>query len=158
MTKALTNSTKQKDMIIQKAEKGNAVVILGKESYIEKMEELLSDTSNFERLEFTPEKNFNFIFNSQDKIKNLLKSPHDKESLSDMLCKEFCLLDAVPQFFKIHKPVIKIWPPFRPILDAINTQSYKLAKFLAPNLSPLIINEYTVKDTFAFAEEITKTD
>ena len=96
MTKTLTNSTKQKDMIIQKAEKGNAVVILGKESYIEKMEELLSDTSNFERLEFTPEKNFNFIFNSQDKIKNLLKSPHDKESLSDMLCKEFCLLDAVP--------------------------------------------------------------
>ena len=61
-------------------------------------------------------------------------------------------------FFKIQKPAIKICPPFRAILDVINTQSYKLAKFLAPNLSPLIINEYTVKDTFAFAEEITKTD
>ena len=60
------------------------------------MEELLRDTSNFERLEFTPEKYFNFIFNSQDKIENILKNPDDKESLSDMLCKKFCLLDAVP--------------------------------------------------------------
>ena len=35
---------------------------------------------------------------------------------------------------------------------------YKLAKFLGPILSPLTINEYTVKDSFTFAEEITKTD
>ena len=40
----------------------------------------------------------------------------------------------------------------------INTPSYKLAKFLVPILSPLTINEYTVKDSFAFAKEITKTD
>ena len=41
---------------------------------------------------------------------------------------------------------------------AVNTPSYKLAKFLVPILSPLTANEYTVKDSFAFAKEITKTD
>ena len=34
--KALNNLTKQKDIIIQKVDKGNTVVILDKESYIEK--------------------------------------------------------------------------------------------------------------------------
>ena len=46
----------------------------------------------------------------------------------------------------------------RPIIDAINTPSYKLAKFFVPILSPLVINEYTVKHSFAFAKKITKTD
>ena len=39
--KVLNSLTKQKDIIIQKADKGNTVVILGKESHIEKMKELL---------------------------------------------------------------------------------------------------------------------
>ena len=59
---------------------------------------------------------------------------------------------------KVHKPVISNGPSFRPILEAINTLSYKLAKFLVPILSPLAINEYTVKDSFAFAKEVTKID
>ena len=49
-------------------------------------------------------------------------------------------------------------PPFWPILLAINTPTYKLAKFLVPILKSLISNEYTVKDSFAFAEEIVEQD
>ena len=48
--KGLKNFTKQKNIIIQRADKGNTVVVLDKESYIEKMKELLRDTSKFERL------------------------------------------------------------------------------------------------------------
>ena len=40
------------------------------------------------------------------------------------------------------------------ILTAIGTPSYKLAKFLVPKLSSIRFNEFTVKDSFAFAEEI----
>ena len=54
---------------------------------------------------------------------------------------------------KVHKPVINNCPSCRPILDAINTPWYKLAKFLVPILSPLAINEYTTKDSFAFAKD-----
>ena len=58
--KVLRKLTKQKDVIIQKADKGNTVVILDKESYIKQMKELLSVTNNFERIEFTPDKYLNF--------------------------------------------------------------------------------------------------
>ena len=47
-------------------------------------------------------------------------------------------------------------PLFRPILSAINTPTYKLSKFLVPILKSLTSNEYTVKDSFAFSEEIVE--
>ena len=39
-------------------------------------------------------------------------------------------------------------------MSALNSPTYKLAKFLIPNLKPLKTNEFTVKDSFHFAEEI----
>ena len=59
---------------------------------------------------------------------------------------------------KVHKAITDICPPFRPILSAIGTPSYKLAKFLIPKLSSITFNEFTVKDSFAFAEEIVHQD
>ena len=49
-------------------------------------------------------------------------------------------------------------PKFRPIVSAINTPGYNLAKFLIHILEPLTDNEFTVKDSFSFAKEITKYD
>ena len=60
------------------------------------MKELLSDTSKFERLEITPDKHLNFVINSQDKIKNILKSLHDKESLTDMLYQKISPVECRP--------------------------------------------------------------
>ena len=54
----------------------------------------------------------------------------------------------------MHKEINNGLPPFRPILSAIGTPTYKLAKFLVPFLTPLTQNEYTVTDSFHFAEEI----
>ena len=49
-------------------------------------------------------------------------------------------------------------PSLRLILSAINTSTYKLRKILVPILKVLISNEYTVKDSFVFAEEIIEQD
>ena len=59
---------------------------------------------------------------------------------------------------KVHKAITDICPPFRPILSAIGTPSYKLAKFLVPKLSSITFNEFTVKESFGFAEEIVHQD
>ena len=154
--------TKQNDIIIQKADKGNTIVILDKESYIEKMKELLGDTSKFERLEIPQSKHLNFVVDSQDKIKNILKSLYDKDSFTDILYKKILPVGCCPGTLygqaKVQKPVINNGPSFRPIIDTLNTPPYKLAKFIVSILSPLAINEYTVKDSFVFAKEITKTD
>ena len=55
---------------------------------------------------------------------------------------------------KVHKASVGNCPPFRPILSALNTPIYKSAKFLLQILKPLATNEFTVKDSFHFAEEI----
>ena len=55
---------------------------------------------------------------------------------------------------KVHKTSVENFPPFGPILSALNTPTYKLVKFLVPILKPLTTNEFTFKDTFHFAEEI----
>ena len=59
---------------------------------------------------------------------------------------------------KIHKPVLNNLPKFRLILSAINTPGYKIAKFLIPILELLIHNNFTIKDSFDFAKEITTYD
>ena len=59
---------------------------------------------------------------------------------------------------KVDKPVVDKIPKFRPILSVINTPGYNFAKFLIPLLEPLTHNEFTVKDFFSFAKEITKCD
>ena len=59
---------------------------------------------------------------------------------------------------KVHKIVTDGLSPFRPILSAIGTPTYKLTKFLVPILEPLTTNEYTIKDSFTFAEELQSFD
>ena len=49
-------------------------------------------------------------------------------------------------------------PKFRPIISAIDTPRCNLAKFLIHILEPWTHNEFTVKDSFSFAKEITKYD
>ena len=55
---------------------------------------------------------------------------------------------------KVRKVSLENCLPFRPILSALNTPTCKLAKFLLPILKPLATNEFTVKHSFHFAEEI----
>ena len=55
---------------------------------------------------------------------------------------------------KIHKSVKDGVPPFRRILSAIGTATCKVSKFFVPLLTPLTLNEYTIKDSFLFAEEL----
>ena len=59
---------------------------------------------------------------------------------------------------KVHKIITDGLPSFRSILSAIDTPTYKLAKFLVPILEPLSTNEYTIKDSFTFAEKLQSFD
>ena len=59
---------------------------------------------------------------------------------------------------KIHKETRNGIPPFRLILSAICTPTYKLVKFLLKFLTPSTANEFTVIDSFHFAEEICQQD
>ena len=51
---------------------------------------------------------------------------------------------------KTHKATLSM----RPILSATGTYNYNFAKWLEQKLKPLSLNEYTITDAFAFADEI----
>ena len=59
---------------------------------------------------------------------------------------------------KVHKQQVDACPPFQPVLSTLQTPTYNLAKVLVPILNPLTKNEYTLKDSFQFAEEICKQE
>ena len=59
---------------------------------------------------------------------------------------------------KVHKIVTDGLPSFGHILSATGTPTYKPVKFLVPMLEPLTTNEYTIKDSFTFAEELQSFD
>ena len=58
----------------------------------------------------------------------------------------------------MHKEAKNGLPHFQSSLSAIGTPTYKLAKYLLPFFTPLTRNEYTITDSFHFAEEICKQD
>ena len=55
---------------------------------------------------------------------------------------------------KTHEKVLDKCPPFRPILSAIKTPSYNLAKFLVSLIEPVTKNNFTAKNSFEFSKEI----
>ena len=59
---------------------------------------------------------------------------------------------------KIHKPLVNGFPKLRPILSALNTGTYKWAKFFVPLLRHLTSNQFTLKDSFEFAKIICEQD
>ena len=56
--------------------------------------------------------------------------------------------------WKVHEASVGNCPPFWPLLSTLIPPTYKRAKLLVPILKPLTTNEFTVKDSFHFAEEI----
>ena len=66
--KALHNLHKQKHLVIQKAEKGNTVVTTEKNAYINKMKEIVSDTTKFEQINIEEGKQLNFFKKVEKKL------------------------------------------------------------------------------------------
>ena len=81
--KALHNLRKQKHLVIQKADKGNTVVITEKNAYINKMKEIVSDTSKFEQINTEEDKQLNFLLNSEKKVIDLIKRSENEGKISE---------------------------------------------------------------------------
>ena len=104
----------------------------------------------------------NFSINHEKNINNYLKRLEKSGTLSTEQYKKIKAVRSRPGILyglcKVHKAITDICPPFRPILSAVGTPSYKLAKFLVRKLSSISFNEFTARYSFAFAEEIVHQD
>ncbi|XP_057308105.1 uncharacterized protein LOC130645991 [Hydractinia symbiolongicarpus] len=159
---ALFSLANNLDLVIQKSDKGNSVVLVDKDIYVNKISDILNDTAKFAKVKCDKEKELNFIINQEKKVTAVLKTLLDNGSLERRLHEKLkptgSKLGILYGLCKIHKSIVNGSPPFRPILSAIDTPTCNLAKFLVPLLAPLTVNEYTVFSSFSFAEEISKQD
>ena len=158
--KTLRHLSENKNIVIKKADKGNTIVLLDKISYISAIEEILNDHTKFPNLEIPAAKEINYTTNLEKKLTSDLKLLKDGEIIEKVTYKNIKPVGSRPGALyglgKVHNEINNGLPPFRPILSATKTATYKLAKFLLPFLTPLTQNEYTVTDSFHFAEEICK--
>ena len=157
--KALQNLSKNTNLVIQKSDKANSVVVLDEDIYIKHMESLLSNKAKFEKVA-TKKGLLNFTVNHEKRINEYLKSLKSSGGLSVEHHKKIKAVGSRPGVLyglcKVHKNIVDRCPPFRPILSAIGTPSYKIAKFLVLRMNSITSNEFTVKDTFCFAQEMAE--
>ena len=159
---AMKSLSQNKDLIVQKSDKGNSVVVIYRSTYNKKMEMILSDHSKFLKL-YLPDNNLlKFSMNQEKLFVNVLKTLKDTNKLSEQKYRSLKPKGTRPGIMyglsKVHKKLVDGSPPLRPILSALKTPAYKLAKFLVPLLCSTTVNEYSVKDSFHFSSEILEQD
>jgi hypothetical protein len=139
-------------IIICKPDKGNGVVLLDRIDYNSKMLQILSDTTKFVPVVGDWLK---ILFKIEDKLNRFIDELFKKGVIAENVRTQlkstgskFGIMYGLP---KVHKQNL----PLRPILSTVGTANYSLSKFLVSLLSPLSQNEFTIKDTFCFVNEIT---
>ena len=113
------------------------------------------DNTKFEQLKMLKSNIYKETVKREDKVRKLLNELKNEELISEQQYAELNtpigsrpgILYGLP---KVHKHNF----PLRPIISAIGTHAYKLAKFLVPLLRPFSTNSYTISDTFMFVKEL----
>ena len=139
-------------IVIMKPDKGNGVVILNKDEYHKKMDEILADSSKFEILDDDAVK---LTLKRENQVKAFLKKLKSDNCVTEKTYNELYptgtrtgILYGLP---KIHKSSI----PFRPILSCINHYSYKMARFFIPFLTSMYLYELFRHQRFLFLRSRT---
>ena len=147
----LKKLSKRNDLVICRPDKGKGVVLLNRDDYVEKMNNILSDSSKFVEVG-SPE--FGTILKIEDRINRTLKQLKDDSAISDCTYNSlfssgssFSTLYGLP---KVHKENI----PLRPILAAYNSPNFHIAKFLVPLLSHLTSNRFSLHNSSSFVPDI----
>lgn len=138
-------------LVVTRPDKGRGVVILDRLQYVEKVTKLLSDQTKFRLVKESLHK---LLLRVEDKVNRILNKLKKESIITEHTYNELYASGSTPGILyglpKIHKPNL----PFRPIFRACGTATYALAKFLVPLLSPITVNEFTIKNSYEFAEEV----
>ena len=151
---AIKSLRDDKSVIITKADKGNATVVLNTQDYKEKMHQHLSEGP------YTPvvNKTVSAVMNrNKVEVGDYLRGVKDSLG-SGKWYSLYPKTKVVPRMYglpKIHKPST----PMRPIVDGIGCPSHELARYLAKILQPLTCRTGSfVKNSIDFANKIKATN
>ena len=140
-------------------DKGTGVVIMSVNEYHEKLDCIINDASRFTLIEYN--------INAENTHDCSLAPWIVKESSVTYYCRTYIRPLVDEKFYyrllptgsqpgrlygmaKIHKTNC----PMRPVLSAINTPEYQLAKWLESQIKPLLDSRYSVTSSSAFIDEL----
>lgn len=139
--KSLWNNDK---IVVLKADKGGATVILDKEDYVCKMNEHLS-CGSYKKLSNNP------IPKIMKEVKKTISKSNLEEKLKKKLIPSYETIPRIYGLPKIHKEGV----PLRPIVNTIGSPTYERAKYVAKILRPLVGNtDSFIKDSHDFVKLI----
>jgi hypothetical protein len=148
-------------IVIKKADKGSAVVVMNRQDYIAEGRRQLSNAKHYKKIdEFVYPKTAEAINEILVKL-NLQDHVISDKQLDYLRAAD----DAQPRriYFapKIHKSKDK-WinniPPGRPIVSDINSESYNVSEYIESFLKPLAVNHDSyIKDTTDFLGKLRQT-
>ena len=145
---------RNKNIVITRPDKGNGVVVMSRDDYVKKMDEILSDSKKFQRLGSVEE--HDNTLQQERALQAFLLRAHKNGNISKEIYERIRPVGASrPRLYglpKLHKDGV----PLRPILSMINAPQHELAKWLAEVLHPVVTKFgcRTLKDTFEFCEKL----
>ena len=114
---ALNSLLQNEDIIIHKADKANIIVIvIDNDAYKKKMNAIISDCSQFEKLDIQEEKHINFILHKEKRLMQIIKPLYEKGCFTKIeylkICPSGSKQDIPYKQAKVHEPVKDDCPSF----------------------------------------------
>lgn len=147
--RALSELKRNKDIIIKKADKGGAVVILNRIDYINEAMRQLNDDKSYKKLDEDPS---NYVFTKINKILKNLENQNliTKNIYNKLKCKD----PSIGRFYLLPK-IHKEGNPGRPIISSCGTITENISAFVDSFLKsiPPLLPSY-IKDSIHFLNKI----
>ena len=149
LTKELRSAAKElrgnKNIVIRKADKSNVYVIMNKDDYQSKIDDILSDNSKFVKID-------------KDPTENLKQQANNLISTLNAAVGDLKLPKVIGEFspgyiygtIKTHKEN----NPIRPIISQIPAPTYQLAKKINEIITPYMPTQFNLKSTNDFLDLI----
>ena len=147
--KALKFFSNRTDLVITKADKGGATVILSVEDYIAKANDILEENYFYKKLIEDPSNE------NKNTVNNIIDTFQKQNLLTSDIAKRLKIEECrTPKFYilqKIHKEGF----PGRPVVSSINCHTTSLLKFIDNYIQPLArkLKSY-IKDTTDFINKL----
>ena len=149
--KALKELADRNDIIITKADKGGAVVIIDVEDYVKEAEHQLSNKDGYKKLQYDPTQTHSRLVND-----TIARFKNDKLITGNIAKGLQVGQPNTPKFYtrpKIHKT----GNPGRPVVSSVNCHTYTISKYVDFHLQPIVKNIPSyVRDTTDFLQKLDK--
>jgi len=135
------------NIVILPADKGNSTVVMNRKEYDEKITQIISDSTKFEKVRKSSP-----VSRIEKEAKALVKKVGMEK---EIIIPEGCKVPHIYGLPKIHKPDV----PLRPVVSCIASTLHPLAKYLLRILNPLQLTiESGIKNSADFISKIEQLE